>query len=294
MEKKEEKVAFSVGKYTLYGGAVVVLVALLTLSVLTRGFGVLPCETGFCAPCPEGETTPPANGQETELEPEPEVQDPSAVPEISLSEPRLPALGEESAPVTLIEVSDYQCPYCWRLYANTMSSVKENYVDSGNAKLYFVDFPLSFHPNALPAAIAASCANDQGKFWEMHDTIFDNQQMWSSSSDADSIFEGYASDLSLDTESFSTCLANQEHSDEITADMTEASVWGVQGTPGVFVVIPKDKLSYEDVSAALETVYTTYGTGGVTLHQDGDNWVLFVAGAYPYEVFDEILSAVSY
>ena len=292
MKKKKDEIAFTLSSSTLYGTVIVILVALLTLSVFTQGFGVLPCETGYCTPCPEEEVTPPAGDGETAVQEVPEEQ--PTIPEISLSEARLPPLGEENAPITLIEVSDYQCPFCWRLYANSMESVKENYVDAGKAKMYFVDFPLSSHQHAMSAAIAASCANDQGKFWDMHNMIFDGQESWSGAYDATPIFEGYASDLGLDTGTFSTCLANEEHADEIAVDMSEAASWGVQGTPGVFVVVPKDKLSYEDASAALDNIYATYGSGGVLLFQDGEEWVFFVAGAYPYEVFDELLSAVSY
>ncbi len=293
MKEKKDALTIKLDSYTLYGTTIVILVALLTLSVFTRGFGVLPCEADYCSPCPEGETPAVTENGGAEVQAEPEVELP-AVPEISLGDVQISPLGDESAPVTLIEVSDYQCPYCWRLYATSEHSLRENYIDSGKAKLYFVDFPLSYHAHAMTASIAVHCANDQGKFWEMRDLVFANQETWAGASDATATFEGYASDLELDTEQFSSCLANEEHSDEIIAGMSEASSWGVQGTPGMFIIVPKDMLSYEEVSASLENIYATYGTGGVTLYQNGDSWVVLVGGAYPYDVFDEVLSAVDY
>ncbi|TSC88076.1 MAG: DSBA oxidoreductase family protein [Microgenomates group bacterium Gr01-1014_7] len=89
----------------------------------------------------------------------------------------LPVLGKESAKVTLIEFSDYECPFCERHFSQTEPQLKKDYIDKGLVKFYYRDFPLtSIHPGAQKAAEAARCANDQGKYWEYHDIVFSNRQ----------------------------------------------------------------------------------------------------------------------
>lgn len=87
----------------------------------------------------------------------------------------LPQLGEKNAKVTIVEFSDLECPYCRRFFLDTFPQLKKEYIDTGKVAFYFRHFPLSFHPLALPLANAAECANDQGKFWEMHDKIYNQQ-----------------------------------------------------------------------------------------------------------------------
>jgi protein-disulfide isomerase len=86
-----------------------------------------------------------------------------------------PVLGKADAPVTIVEFSDFQCPYCKQYFDNTFGQIKAQYIDTGKVKLVYRDFPLSFHPMAEPSAEAANCAMEQGKFWEMHDKIFASQ-----------------------------------------------------------------------------------------------------------------------
>lgn len=88
----------------------------------------------------------------------------------------LPVLGNINAPVTIIQFSDYQCPYCAKLYSDAEAQIKKEYVDTGKVKIYFRDYPLSqIHQGAEKAAEAARCAGDQGKYWQMHDAIFQYQ-----------------------------------------------------------------------------------------------------------------------
>jgi len=92
----------------------------------------------------------------------------------------LPILGNQNAPVTIIEFSDFQCPFCQSFFQNTYSQLKKDYIDSGKVKLVYRTFPLTtIHPNAQGSAEAAECANDQGKFWDMHNIFFQNQNAWS-------------------------------------------------------------------------------------------------------------------
>lgn len=94
----------------------------------------------------------------------------------TVSKGNLPAVGKQGAPVEIIEFSDLECPFCKRFYDETFPSIKKEYIDSGKAVFYFKHFPLEFHPMATPYALAAECANEQGKFWEMHDKILQQQQ----------------------------------------------------------------------------------------------------------------------
>lgn len=94
---------------------------------------------------------------------------------VSVSADDDPVLGNANAPVTMIEFSDYECPFCKRFYDQTLGQIKKEYVDTGKVKLIYRDYPLSFHPGAEPAAQAANCAGDQGKYWQMHDKIFQAQ-----------------------------------------------------------------------------------------------------------------------
>lgn len=87
----------------------------------------------------------------------------------------LPALGDKNAKVTIIDFSDFECPFCRRFFEETFSKIKKDYIDTGKAVFYYRHFPLAFHPLAQPFAQASECANEQGKFWEMHDKIFQEQ-----------------------------------------------------------------------------------------------------------------------
>ena len=91
-----------------------------------------------------------------------------------------PIIGNPDAPITIIEFSDFQCPFCARFHIQTLPTIMEEYIEKGDVKLVFRDFPLqSIHPNAVPASVAAECANEQGKFKQMHDILFEKQNEWS-------------------------------------------------------------------------------------------------------------------
>ena len=144
------------------------------------------------------------------------------------------AFGEESASVTMVEFTDYQCPFCKRHFDETHSQVLSDYVNSGQVRYLFRDLPLSFHANAKPAALAARCAGDQGKYLEMHDKLFEMQDNWSNGS-ADEAFKGYASDLGLNTGTFDTCYDNGTYNEAIDAELALAAKVGASGTPTFFV-----------------------------------------------------------
>lgn len=161
-------------------------------------------------------------------------------------------LGDENAPVTIVEFSDYQCPFCGRYSTETFSLVKTNFVDMGKVKYYFRDFPLEFHPQALPAAKAANCAGKQEKFWEMHDKIFTNQNEWSGSAEADQVFAKYAKELGLDTDKLEACISEDATATEIANDLATGSILGASGTPSFF--INGEKLVGAQPYAQFETI----------------------------------------
>jgi protein-disulfide isomerase len=142
-------------------------------------------------------------------------------------------LGNKNAPVTIIEFSDYQCPYCRKFWAEAYSQIKEEYIDTGKVKLIFRDFPLSFHPMAEPSAQAAECAGDQGKYYEMHDKIFSEQNKLGTGTIQYSIndLKQWAVEIGLDASEFNACLDSGKHKLEVQKDLADAQAAGGQGTP---------------------------------------------------------------
>lgn len=163
-------------------------------------------------------------------EPQPS-NEPQEPPRVTVSADDDPVKGSENAPVTIIEFADFQCPFCARFYSQTLPQIEENYIKTGKVKLIYRDFPLSnIHKDAQKAAEAAECADDQDKFWEMHDKIFENQGSLSVEN-----FKKWAEDLGLDTEEFDDCLDSGKHASEVQNDLRDGSSYGVRGTPAFFV-----------------------------------------------------------
>ncbi|HEV2855339.1 MAG TPA: thioredoxin domain-containing protein [Thermoanaerobaculia bacterium] len=138
-----------------------------------------------------------------------------------------PSRGPANAPVTIVEFSDFQCPFCSRL-TPTIKQVEEKYGDK--VRVVFRQYPLPFHQNAQKAAEASLCAADQGKFWEMHDAMFANQQAL----EVDKL-KAKAAELGLNAEQFNQCLDSGKHAATIQADMKDGSAVGVNGTPALFI-----------------------------------------------------------
>ncbi len=149
-----------------------------------------------------------------------------------------PFKGNANAPVTVVEFSDFQCPFCSRFYTQTLPLLEETYIDTGKIKFVYRDLPLdALHPNARPAHIAAECADEQGEFWEYHDVLFEKQAEWQRlpSSDLQSILIQFADDLGLQTVTFESCLESQEMADEVNKDVLDATRYGASGTPTFFI-----------------------------------------------------------
>ena len=135
--------------------------------------------------------------------------------------------GDAAAPVTIVEFSDFQCPFC-RQSQEALRTVMEKY--SGSVKIAFRDFPLNpIHPNAQAAAEAARCAAEQGRFWEYHDLLFANGQL------TESGLAAHARTVGLDEEQFRTCVVERKYRTEVEADTKEAGRLGLTGTPAFFI-----------------------------------------------------------
>jgi protein-disulfide isomerase len=146
--------------------------------------------------------------------------------------------GDKTAPVTIVEFSDYQCPYCKRHAENTMPDLIKKYVDTGKAKIVMMENPIgSIHKNAMGASQAALCAGAQGQYWEMHDIMFANYKKLG----ADEL-KSYAEEIGLETGDFNTCLDEKKYEDQVKKNMATGRKLGVRGTPGFVVGLtdPKD------------------------------------------------------
>ncbi|MBQ91036.1 MAG: hypothetical protein CL441_06400 [Acidimicrobiaceae bacterium] len=138
-----------------------------------------------------------------------------------------PSFGPADAPVQIVEFSDFQCPYCQQL-TGTIDELKEIYGD--DVRVVFKDYPLPNHPQAFKAAEAGLCANLQGKFWELHDRMFDSQDALEVAD-----IKRYAGELGVDQAAFDTCLDSGQFSGDVNADLRAGQDYGVSSTPTVFI-----------------------------------------------------------
>ena len=161
------------------------------------------------------------------------------LPRVEVSADDDPFLGAEDAPVTIIQFAEYQCPYCGKA-GEVVDEVLKNY--EGKVKMVYRDFPLSFHSRAVPAAVAANCAGEQDKYWEMHRLLMSNQRALEESD-----LVSHATALSLDMEKWNTCRADPAQEAEVNADMQAGAEVGVSGTPAFFIngIMLSGALPYE-------------------------------------------------
>ena len=145
--------------------------------------------------------------------------------------------GNAAATVWLVEVSDFQCPWCKKFHDETFGALKKEYVDSGKIRLAYLNFPLGMHPNAMPAALSAMCASAQGKFWEMHDKLFDTQGNWEKLANPRAFFDSLALALGLKAASYKSCFDSPSSKLLVETDRDNARTAGVQSTPTFFVQI---------------------------------------------------------
>ncbi len=170
------------------------------------------------------------------------------------------AIGSQDAPITMVEFTDFQCPFCYRFHVSTFGELKKNYIDTGKVRFVSRDLPLDFHPNAMQAAEAGRCAGEQGQFWPMRERM---------GSDPDHLDLSHlvadAQDLKLNVETFRSCVQSAKYKAAIERDIQEALKIGANGTPS-FVI---GKTAPNAIEGEL------------------------VIGAMPYQVFDEKLKQLA-
>jgi len=156
----------------------------------------------------------------------PQATRPQAAARVSVSAKDRPALGDPEAPLTLVEFTDYQCPFCNRFFKTAFPELKKTYIDSGKLRLVIKDLPLAFHANARGAAQAAHCAGEQGRFWPLHDKLYENAARLQAAN-----LPGYGEQAGLEIAAFRDCLASERHLEAIDGDAAEAGRVGITGTP---------------------------------------------------------------
>jgi protein-disulfide isomerase len=164
-----------------------------------------------------------------------------------------PTRGNASAKITLVEVSDYHCPYCRRQTLQTMPQLLTDYVKTGKVRYVFVDYPIAqLHPDAFQAHVAADCAGDQGKYWQMHDSLFTNPP----AGDAAHL-TAQAKALGLDESKFAACLSGGSHTPAIRDSVARMQELGVAGTPLVLIGLTPA------AGAPMKVVSSIYGARSV-------------------------------
>ena len=168
-----------------------------------------------------------------------------------------PILGDPDAPVTIVEFGDYQCHQCYNWFHNTKPAITRDYIDTGKANLVFVDMAF-LGRDSSPAAQATYCAEDQGKYWEYHDMLYNAQEDkidggWANTER----LKAFAFSMGLDMELFESCLDSGKYSKRVQYNTQQARDHGVRGTPGFFIVNPDGQLQ--------------------------------IAGAQPFSVFKQVL-----
>lgn len=160
---------------------------------------------------------------------------PAAGQKVDVGVGHFPAQGDPNAKIKIVEFADFRCPFCEQFYKESESQIINDYVKTGKAVLYFRHFAF-LGPASVVAANAAECANEQGKFWEMHNYFFDNQPPESDTSmyTVDKL-TGVAGTLGMDTNKFSTCLTANTYQKNVDKDQSEGQTAGVSGTPTMFI-----------------------------------------------------------
>jgi protein-disulfide isomerase len=150
-----------------------------------------------------------------------------------------PYLGDENAPVTIVEFSDFECPFCARHYTQSFEKIKTEYIDRGLVKLVFKDLPIeAIHPNAVNAAVIAECAYDQAgndMYFEVHNRIFENMAAQTDTLAKENVYNWIADIEGINLDEIKTCTEESRTIDRVNKDVVQAGELGINGTPAVFV-----------------------------------------------------------
>jgi protein-disulfide isomerase len=168
--------------------------------------------------------------------------------------------GDDGAPLLLIEVSDFQCPFCADFARSTYPQIDSAFVATGRVRMLYIHLPLASHPNAFRAAEAAMCAGAQDRFWEMHDRVFATQREWSGAPDAVRRFERLAEATGVDLAEYRECMANGHTASLVVGDALQAAQAGIGGTPSFFLNGPAGQralsgaLPFEELAREIEAL----------------------------------------
>ncbi|MBM4125036.1 MAG: hypothetical protein FJ246_08815 [Nitrospira sp.] len=162
--------------------------------------------------------------------------------------------GSATAPITLIEYSDFTCGYCQKWFKETWPRIQAKYIDTGKVRFAYRDFPRAFQGPGLDGALASRCAGDQQRYWAMHDELWGDRQLGAAD------LRRHAKAISLDLPAFDKCMREERQTDDIFRDRAEGALLGFRGTPG-FVLFRTDRLGKEPP--------------------------IIIPGAFPFDVFEE-------
>jgi protein-disulfide isomerase len=172
---------------------------------------------------------------------------------VKLSNPGAYTLGRADAPLTIVEFTDLQCPFCSRFATQTFDELKRNYIDTGQVRFITRDLPLpNLHPHAHQAAVAARCAGEQGQFWELRTHLVRNASALSPA-----FIKASSRQLNLDPVKFDACLGSGKHDADIQKDVTDAGLVGITGTPS-FVIGRTSGTAIEGVKVVGAQPYATF------------------------------------
>lgn len=221
-QKKAKKITLEFEEATAWKIATCILAVALVISILTGGFGISPGESSGSGDSDILPLAPPGNN-------------PPQRADVELKDAR--TMGKKNAPVTIIEFSDFQCPFCRKYWRESYPQIKKEYVDTGKVFYAYRHLPLGFHPFAQPAAEAAECAADQNKFWELHDKIFEEQDKLGQGTvqPATDDLKKWAQELGLDMNKFNECVSSGKYTKKVQDDLADAAKYGATGTPTFFI-----------------------------------------------------------
>lgn len=192
--------------------------------------------------------------------------------------------GGEKAPVTLVEFSDYECPYCKRFFDQTLGELRSEFLEAGKAKLVYRDYPLPFHPNARPAAVSAECARKQGgdkQYFAFHDLIF-------SKGFDEAALKSHAAILKLNASALDSCAADPATGAEVDADIAAGQAAGISGTPGFLLLMEKDKDGAEKLKT-MEFIQNGQYVIQYIETENGQRMGLRISGAHPFSTFKKAI-----
>ncbi len=172
---------------------------------------------------------------------------------VDVNQGHLPILGNKDAKVSVIEFADFQCPFCERYHKEITPSLKKDYIDSGKIKFAFRHYAF-LGQESTDAALASECANEQDKFWEFHDYLYENQSGENQGAFAKDKLKEFAVAVGLNSAQFNECLDSAKYKDNVDKDIAEGGTAGVNGTPATFVngILISGAVPYSEIKAEIE------------------------------------------